>query len=179
MGIIAVRGKETRDKFIKLGIECPEVYGDAALLFPKVYNPIYEKKYKLGIIPHYIDKQIGCISKLTENRNDIKVIDIQNISYLEFIDDILSCELIASSSLHGMIAADAYNVPSLWLEFSKNVIGEGFKFRDYFSSVGRSDKFPIQVTDTTSVQEILDGFKEYKIEFDSDGLMNIIKNKLL
>lgn len=176
--IIAVRGKETRNKLISMGIQCPEVYGDAALLFPKFYNPVCEKKYTLGIIPHYIDKQIGYINKLTENITDVKIIDIQNNSHLKFIDEVLSCELIASSTLHGMIIADAYCIPSIWIEFSKNVIGDGFKFRDYFSSVGRRDDKPIQVNDTTTIQEILDRFQNYKIEFDSDKLINIIRKSM-
>lgn len=176
--IISVRGKETRKKLIDIGVKCPEVYGDACLLFPKIYNPPHKKKYKLGIIPHYIDKNIGCINKMTNNRSDVVVIDIQNNSHLEFVDQVLSCELIASSTLHGIIISDAYNIPSLWIEFSKNVIGNGFKFMDYFSSVGRNYDIPMQIDDNTTIQQILDSFKKYNIEFDPNRLMSVIEKAI-
>ena len=170
--IVAVRGKETRRKLLSSGIDCPEVYGDVALLFPKIYNPDITKKYKLGIIPHFIDKNISL-----KMEHGVLLIDIQNINHLDFINQGLSCEIIASSSLHGLIIADAYGIPTVWLEYSTNVIGNGFKFRDYFSSVG-FDKKPLHVTASTSMQEILDACTPGTIQFDSDKLFNIINKQI-
>ena len=53
------------------------------------------------------------------------------------INDICSCKAIISSSLHGLICSDAYNIPNLWLDEYKLAEGD-FKFKDYFASQNRN-----------------------------------------
>ncbi|MBU0721467.1 polysaccharide pyruvyl transferase family protein [bacterium] len=170
--VYAVRGPKTRKKLLELGIECPEIYGDPALLLPRIYHPKIEKKYKLGIIPHYADKSTPWLHHL-DLGDEIKIIDIQAEDPLDFIRELLACQRIASSSLHGIITADAYRIPSLWLEFSDKVKGEGFKFYDYFLSVGRKDTTPFMVTQTTTIPQIMESFSEYSIEIDLDRLLEV------
>ena len=163
--ICAVRGPLTRHKLLDAGIDCPEIYGDPALLLPMFYNPQMPKKYKVGIVPHFVDKDNEWLSNIKDHQ-DIKIINVQNRNPLNFIDDILQCEKIASSSLHGIIVADAYNVPSVWVEFSKNVYGNGFKFIDYFMSVKRIDRKPLIVNNDVSVSDIFKNTPSYSINID-------------
>ncbi len=174
--IYAVRGPKTREKLLKSGIDCPEIYGDPALLLPKIYNPKIEKKYELGVIPHYIDKN----NKFLEifNNSNIRIIDIQVIDPRTFIDELLSCKKIASSSLHGLITADAYQIPSMWIEFSDKVVGNGFKFYDYFLSVGRENENPLIINQDTNIEIMMSHFKKYEISIDLDKLINVCPFKI-
>lgn len=171
----AVRGPETRRMLLKYQITCPEIYGDPALLLPRFYNPKTKKKYKLGIVPHYNDKSHPWLKKI-EDRH-VKVLDVQKLDVFSFVDDLLSCERIASSSLHGIITADAYGIPSTWLIFSKGLFnrwsgikGKGFKFRDYFLSVKRRVEPPLKIREITPIEKIYKRFYSYQIDIDLDKL---------
>jgi pyruvyltransferase len=139
--IIAVRGPLTRDKLIKMKIECPKIYGDPLILFPLLYNPsITGKIGTIGIIPHFIDINTDTLKELVNNLNNcgytVKIIDIcVGTKYKPFIDSIMECETIISSSLHGMIMGIVYRKPTILVQFSKKVIGDLFKFNDFFGSL--------------------------------------------
>ena len=170
--VCAVRGPLSYQKLIGQGVDCPKIFGDPALLYPKFYKPAkIKKKYKLGIIPHYVDKRISTID-LFRNKSDILIINIQG-PINQVVDDICSCEQVASSCLHGIICADAYGVPSIWIKFSDKVMGQGFKFRDYFMSVNRKDREPLVMNNSVSIKTILDRFDKYSIDIDLDVLYNV------
>ena len=46
----------------------------------------------------------------------------------------LSCRRIVTGSLHGLVIADAYGIPSAWTR-SKTAYGGYYKFYDYFATV--------------------------------------------
>lgn len=166
--IYAVRGRLTREQLLKQGFDCSEIYGDPALLYPRYYMPVVNKKFKLGIMPHYIDQQVPVLNKFKAMPGVlfINARDVVN----KVVDDINSCEKVASSSLHGLIVADAYGIPSTWIKLSDKVLGNGFKFRDYFSSVGRRNDKPLILNNNMGIESILNSFEEYKIQIDLDKL---------
>lgn len=129
----AVRGPQTRKFLMELGYECPEVYGDPALLLPKFYHPEVKKKYKLGIIPHYHDFEE--IYHRYRDEQNILVVDLMTMDIKTVTRQILECEKTISSSLHGIIVSHGYNIPSIWVEFSDKIFGDGIKYRDYLESV--------------------------------------------
>jgi len=167
--ICAVRGPLTRKILLNDNISCPEIYGDPVLLYKNYYNPKIEIKHEIGIIPHYVDKNVPWVQKIIEEKsNDIKIIDIQG-EVNQFIKDIKSCKTILSSSLHGIIAPDAYGIKSYWIKLSDKVVGGNFKFNDYKWSVNRKLD-PILINKNDKLQDILKNVDEYELNFDENKL---------
>ena len=141
----SVRGPLTRNSLIRQGIDCPEVYGDPALLVSKYYRQKPRRKYKYGIIPHYVDEKNPLVKAII-SRPDVLVISMSSYKHWHDIPDaVCSCEKIISSSLHGLIVADSYGIPNMWVRFSDNIAGGNFKYMDYFASVGRQVPGPVNI----------------------------------
>lgn len=172
--IYSVRGYKTLEFLGKHGIECPNSLGDPALLLPRYYTPFTQsKKYKLGIIPHVIDLDFDVINKIRETQTDILIIDLAHYEkWTDVIDQICSCEIIASSSLHGLIVSDAYNIPNCWITLSGKISGGLFKFYDYFSSVNRKDSEPIKIDKISDLLQVYKQVSLWKsIEIDTDEII--------
>lgn len=165
----AVRGPLTRRKLLELGVECPSVYGDPALLCPLFIKPGASKRYSLGIVPHFTDWHSPLLERFRVMPN-VAVIDITS-GVPNVIDRVNECEAIASSALHGLILADAYGIPSVWVKISGKIGGDDFKFSDYFQSVGREDAAPIQLTDDTTPSDLLSARTEYHVKVDLEKLV--------
>lgn len=165
----AVRGWRSVEKLRKAGVTPPEVVGDAALLLPRFYTPApAPRRYALGLIAHFRE-QDDAFFAAARTWGDVLPIDI-NGEIETVVDQIASCDRIISSSLHGIICADAYGIPAYWLHSSEKVVGDGFKFHDYFSSVGRPERDPFPVGATTSRAEVEDHFFDYRVQIDLDAL---------
>lgn len=66
-----------------------------------------------------------------------------------FIDEIVSARFVVSSSLHGLILAEAYGVPCVMLKNTES--SDLFKYKDYYYSTGRKHFFM-----ANSVEEALE-----------------------
>lgn len=170
--IHSVRGKLTRQKLLEQGIECPESYGDPALLMSRYYTPNIQKKYKIGIVPHFMDFDNDAVNDFIRRNPDSIKIQLKGYkNWTDVVDQICSCELILSSSLHGLIISDSYCIPNLWISLSDAVYGEGFKFYDYFSSVDRDITSPYVISNYTDIERIMSIANSIvysaKINFDS------------
>lgn len=72
----------------------------------------------MGIIPHYVDYKLPYVEEFRKEHPEILFIDLQNYKkWHDIIDQILSCEKIISSSLHGLILSDAYGIPNIRVNF--------------------------------------------------------------
>lgn len=130
--ILSTRGPLTREQ-IK-GYDVPEIYGDPALLLPFIYYPDIEKKYDVGYIPHYVDWDNPAL----KDKHIIRV----DLPWDKFIEEILACRTIVSSSLHGIVISEAYRIPTTWAVWSDKIAGGEFKFQDYFLGTHRNMQTP-------------------------------------
>ncbi len=154
--VCSVRGEKTREELMNLGVNCPKEYGDPALLTSKYYQATpLKKRYKLGIIPHYVDFINPHIASfIAAHKEDVLLIDMANYNkWTDIPDQIVSCDCIISSSLHGLIVADSYSVPNMWVSFSDLLIGGDFKYIDYFSSVKRNET-KVTITSQQDIEEL-------------------------
>jgi hypothetical protein len=139
--VYAVRGPLTHARVLAAGIDCPPVYGDPALLLPLLYVPDTTLRHDMGLVLHFSDRpRLEGLLRLPASS---LLIDIQD-PIEKVIDEIASCKWIASSSLHGLIVAQAYERPAVWIEFKPLPSGDGSKFRDYLLSVGCEQSDPVQ-----------------------------------
>lgn len=106
--------------------------GDPGLLANELVR-VETKKHQLGIVPHWSDQTLG--SHPAFARFNPTVIDPRG-EPLEVIRQIGECHKIVSSSLHGIILADAFGIPRRF-EYTQRFDTEGgtFKFRDYSAAI--------------------------------------------
>ena len=99
------------------------------------------------------------------------------LKWTDVIDQICGCDIIASSSLHGLIVAVAYGIPFVWTE-SKHLIGGHFKFHDFFQSLGFDIDNPMLITPKTTIEEILKSRITKAPEFNLEPLIKACPFKL-
>lgn len=123
--ITAVRGPLTREALLKHQIFCPAIFGDPALLLPRLLNLKPNPQRDWGLIPHIeTADQYGAYQE--------HIIDVR-WPPMRVIEEILKCKLVISASLHGIIVAEAYGIPAIWLDSPNH----HFKYKDYYLSTNR------------------------------------------
>ena len=127
LDVRAVRGPLTRQFLIEnFHIDCPETYGDPALLFPYFFPEFKRKEnpsYDYIVIPHFTERTLF-------PKSDFANIVYPTDPWHEVIEKILDSKFVISSSLHGIIIAEAYGIPARLLRITENQ--HLFKYRDYY-----------------------------------------------
>lgn len=172
---LAVRGPLTRDILIGKGCDVPAIFGDPALLLPYLHHKAPTRKYKHGIFPHYVD--YADIKNQYKGVKDIKIINALNENPISVVNDILDCDHIISSSLHGVIVAQAYGIPATWVKFSDRLDGDDIKFHDYFASVGLRCNY-INIDGKLTTQQLFKLPQSADISFNKHELKNALTQRL-
>jgi hypothetical protein len=144
------------------------VLGDLGLLAPYlIKDKVQNKTYELGIIPHFNDLASPVLYDIYKKYKGNSIIINVKDNPIKVIKDILSCKNIISSSLHGLIVADALEIPNLWIENRlKTPQNElHFKYLDYYSVFGIKEKHPVEALSFLE-QGIKSIEEEYNISYE-------------
>ena len=135
--IHAVRGPLSREK---VGLPIIPL-GDPALLLPAIWaKPRTE--IEVAVVPHFATYREFLDRYKTSLPRHWQIVDL--LGDPELITKQIACaEIVVSSSLHGLIVADAYNVPAIRLSGGRRIKGDGFKYRDYEAFRGAAYGAPI------------------------------------
>jgi len=166
----AIRGELSAQTIRNKNIE---ILGDPGLLCYLLKKNSPGKKHMLGIVPHYKDQENAFIHHFVKNNNYATMIDVLSDTNT-FINKIQECEVILSSSLHGLVVADAFSIPNAWISLSQMVRGKGFKFRDYYSAFGIQNVQPFRFdyqTKTTEIEQIQQDYERKNLHKIQQNLL--------
>jgi len=153
--VLAVRGPLSAQ-----GLRGDFVLADPGLLADELVK-VEDKRYNLGLIPHWTDTTLEHDPRFT--KFNPKIIRVTG-DPLEVIRDIGRCKKIVSSSLHGIVLADAFSIPRR-IEISPRALShehqEGglFKWLDYTASLHMP--FQIGVTEQADRNVVME--KQYEL----------------
>lgn len=138
LNVCALRGELSRallEKILKRTLKVP--LGDGGVLISRLLDKLPDKKYAVGIVPHFVDSNLPEIELIRKKIPGTTVISPLG-NPLECARKIAECETILSSSLHGLIAADSFGIPNRQIILSNKIVGGLFKYNDYYSVFGKT-----------------------------------------
>jgi pyruvyltransferase len=132
LDVRAVRGPLTRNFLLQnFDIPCPAIFGDPALLLPYFF-PEFQKnenpEHEYIIVPHYSEKELfpkGIYANIV----------YPDEPWRDVIRKILNSKFVISSSLHGLVVAEAYGIPARYLRITEHE--PTFKYIDYYEGTNR------------------------------------------
>lgn len=162
----ALRGRFSARIFEAQQIPVPPVYGDPIWFLPSIIKPAPEKQYELGVIVHLselaeLTDTAGVKEKLLRYKlppslsNSIRIITTitqPGFTALEQkVQEITSCKRIVSTSLHGLVIAEAYGIPCVcfrnrgkkaaFAQLEEDSEHVDLRVRDFYTGVGVNKLF--------------------------------------
>ena len=133
---LAVRGPLTAER---LGLTDEPAYGDPGILVARhLARP--RTSGRVVIVPHGHHRQNPSLARLVQRSGDaVRVVNVHQRAAAA-LREIAAGSVVLTTSLHGLITADAYGIPAVWTTLDPPLTGGDFKFRDYEAAVtpGRS-----------------------------------------
>lgn len=152
--IHAVRGRWTRDQLHARGLLKKDVpLGDPGYLvgqfWPADTSP-GATTGRIGVVPHHGSTDAAAFQALAADPDGpCMLIDMRTQS-LSVLAQIRQCDVIVSQSLHGLIFAEAYGKPSVWIS-TQGTDDWRFKFNDWYSTTAHPQLMPVMFDAHASV----------------------------
>lgn len=144
----ALRGKETQ-RLVKGGDDA--VLGDPALLISDFIDP--DPQGYTAVVPHFQDQE-----RLAARYPDDRFVDVTGSAAVA-LNIIAKADRVVSSSLHGIVLADAWGIPRK-LDYYDGSLGGGFKFKDYASVIGKFKDDTWVTADAARVESVRTELRE-------------------
>ncbi|WP_138464887.1 polysaccharide pyruvyl transferase family protein [Poseidonocella sp. HB161398] len=135
----ALRGPKTAE-VLHVAVEA---YGDPGLLIGEVLGEDIKNGEEVAVVPHFSHVDLPVWRALAE-RPGLRLVDVRASDPLEAVRQIAGARHVFSSSLHGLVTADAYGIPSTWVDPEGIHAEPYFKFNDYALGIDRNLGKPIQ-----------------------------------
>jgi pyruvyltransferase len=141
--IHALRGTLSHAAMARGGVIVGDVpFGDPAYLLPALLGVRRSSSpgARVGLVAHYVDRHLPIVRRLLQQPGvaDLNVHEAPDT----FLRRMAECETVVSTSLHGLVFAEAMGIPSLWARASDEIAGGDFKFQDWFSTTRRPQTAP-------------------------------------
>jgi hypothetical protein len=91
----------------------------------------------------------------------------------EVIREILMCDHVLSSSLHGLIVSDAFHIPNRRIVVSEQVKFD-MKYDDYYSAFGLRQPEPLrgqELAKNNELERLVEGYQDKDIDPVCSGLL--------
>lgn len=151
---VAVRGRLTSERVRHLVDQEPAL-GDPGLLVRRVFPQLLSvaKRYRVSLIPHISETYHEGVQEARRAVPDLHVINVRS-DPRRVLEEIAASQIVLSSSLHGLIRADALDVPNAWTPISGDLGGGDYKFADYYSVFAREPRSLDPLEALHSVEEL-------------------------
>ncbi|MGR0318713.1 polysaccharide pyruvyl transferase family protein [Agromyces sp. ZXT2-3] len=127
--VLAVRGHLTREL---IGAGDDVALGDPGILVARL-APRPRPRWDVAIVPHGHHRQHESFMALADAAGTrVHVVNVHQPA-ARVVREIAAAEAVVTTSLHGLVTADAYGIPATWTTLDPPLSGGPFKFHDYES----------------------------------------------
>jgi pyruvyltransferase len=145
--VAACRGPLSRER---LGARGEVALGDPGLLLARWVRRRPTTR-RLGLVPHFRHTRDPLWDRLGAapgtGRIDVRAHPAKVAARIS------ACAAIVTSSLHGLITADAFGIPAVWVILKPELEGGDFKFRDHEAAVGGGHR-RVEADDLVRVEDV-------------------------